>query len=327
MIRVLLAPGSAAAANGITANVNVSLDAKGAGSDGADLAVNLTLDKGSAVGDVLSSGLDESVVFNIYAGLVTAGAVLDGSDLTTSLALTAGGAPATGVDSTVTVSLNPGDAEGGVVLPEIGDAFQGGFYAGLISHTADGVATHALIVAPRATGASGGGYPISTNLRLKTSRTSTSNTNSYFDGAANTAAMVTAGISAHPAAQFCVGLNIGGFTDWYLPAPAELAIAYTNLKPTATNNQTSVGINDYAVPARVSNYTVGDPAQTSLTAFQTGGSEVFEIGDVHWSSAEIGAQTQTTVFFSNGFIGQGWSNVSVKDITSFRTRAFRKIPL
>jgi hypothetical protein len=43
--------------------------------------------------------------------------------------------------------------------------------------------------------------------------------------------MVTAGIDDHPAAQFCVNLSIGGFTDWYLPARYELDIAYFNLKP------------------------------------------------------------------------------------------------
>ena len=37
----------------------------------------------------------------------------------------------------------------------IGEAFGGGYFAGYISHTADGNPTHALIVAPRATGATG----------------------------------------------------------------------------------------------------------------------------------------------------------------------------
>ena len=35
----------------------------------------------------------------------------------------------------------------------VGDAYQGGYFAGYISHTADGNPTHALIVAPKATGA------------------------------------------------------------------------------------------------------------------------------------------------------------------------------
>jgi hypothetical protein len=48
MIRVLFGAGTAAAANGITADVDVLLDAGGAGSAGDDFTVNLTLDEGSA---------------------------------------------------------------------------------------------------------------------------------------------------------------------------------------------------------------------------------------------------------------------------------------
>jgi hypothetical protein len=45
----------------------------------------------------------------------------------------------------------------------IGEPFGGGFFAGYISHTADGNPTHALIVAPRETGATGSGYTLTTN--------------------------------------------------------------------------------------------------------------------------------------------------------------------
>ncbi len=79
--------------------------------------------------------------------------------------------------------------DGGVVEPNIGDAYGGGYFAGYISHTADGVATHRLIVAPRLNGATGTGYTISTDLRCKTAASSTTGSTSQFDGAANTAAM------------------------------------------------------------------------------------------------------------------------------------------
>jgi hypothetical protein len=115
----------------------------------------------------------------------------------------------------------------------IGEAFGGGYFAGYISHTADGNPTHALIVAPRAAGATGTGtgssYTPATNLAWKTTQTTTANTTSPFDGSANTAAMVTAGIANHPAAQFCVNLGIGGFSDWYLPSKEELRLVYRNL--------------------------------------------------------------------------------------------------
>jgi len=48
----------------------------------------------------------------------------------------------------------------------IGEELGGGYFAGYISHTADGVPTHALIVAPRANGATGGGYTLTTRLKL-----------------------------------------------------------------------------------------------------------------------------------------------------------------
>jgi len=172
-------------------------------------------------------------------------------------------------------------------LPEIGDAYQGGFFAGLISYAANSVATHGLIVAPAATGASGTGYTIATDLQWKTSNTLTSGTSSPFDGLANSNSMNNA---LHPAAQFCRSLSIGGYSDWYLPARYELDIAYENLKPTASTNSTVWGINPYSVPESTVNRTSGDPAQTPLAAFQSGGSEAFSVARPHWSSTEFSTE-------------------------------------
>ena len=205
-------------------------------------------------------------------------------------------------------------------VPNIGDAFLGGFFAGYISHTANGVATHALIVAPRATGASGTGYTITTMRELKTSNTATAGTTSTFDGRANTDAMIIGGIASHPAAQFCVNLSIGGYTDWYLPARFELDIAYFNLKPGTANNNTSTGINSYSVPARASNYTAGTPAMTAVAAFNSTGSERFELFD-SWTSTESGG-TNSIVFSLNS--GQV---LSASKISSYRVRAFRRVPV
>jgi hypothetical protein len=202
----------------------------------------------------------------------------------------------------------------------IGAPANGGFFAGYISHTADGVATHALIVAPRATGASGTSYTLTTNYQWKTAQTTTTGTTSPFDGAANTAAMVTAGINDHPAAKFCVDLSIGGYSDWYLPARFELDIAYYHLKPTTASNSTSWGINDYSVPKRTVNNTAGDPAQTSVTAFKDTGSEPFVAG-AHWSSTEASSADAWFVTFSNG----GQSNDGKAG--NVRVRAFRRIAL
>lgn len=206
-------------------------------------------------------------------------------------------------------------------LPAIGDAFEGGFFAGTISHTANGVATHALIVAPRATGASGGGYPVTTNLLWKTATTSTNTGSSVFDGRANTDAIIAAGIADHPAAQFCVGLTIGGYSDWYLPAWYELEIAYFNLKPGTANNVTTTGINDYSVPPRTANYTTTNPAQTTAAAFQSAGAERFEAA-IHWVSTEAASASARAIGFTTGAL-----STQSKTATTIRTRAFRRVAL
>ena len=202
----------------------------------------------------------------------------------------------------------------------LGIPFGGGYFAGYISHTADSNPTHALIVAPRATGATGTGYTLTTNLQWKTTDTTTADTGSSFDGAANTAAMVTAGIADHPAANFCKNLSIGGFTDWYFPARYELDIAYFNLKPSTTANNTSWGSNVYSVPRRDSNNTAVFPAQTTLTAFNTT-AEAF-IADFHWSSSEPDANGGWNFNFTSGRQG----SLSLKT-SGHRVRAFRRIAL
>lgn len=201
----------------------------------------------------------------------------------------------------------------------IGDAYQGGFFAGYISHTENGNPTHALIVAPRATGAIGSGYTQSTSLQWKTIANTTANTTSAFDGAANTAAMVAAGIANHPAANFCVGLSIGGFNDWYLPARFELDIAYFNLRPATGGNDTTWGGNIYSVPRRPLNYAPLFPRQTELTAFNTS-AEAF-VADNHWSSSEFNTGNGWFVAFTTSL--QGFINKA----TFSRVRAFRKLAL
>ena len=196
----------------------------------------------------------------------------------------------------------------------LGIAFGGGYFAGYISHTANGNPTHALIVAPRATGQS------STPLQSKTSFTSTSGTDSMFNGVANTNAMVTSGINNHPAAKFCKDLTIGGYTDWYLPSIYELSIAYFNLKPGTTSNDTSWGANPYAVPRRNSNYTTTNPTQTSVVNFRTSAAESFGI-DTFWTSTESSSTTSWGVNFNTG------NERAFTKTDTLYVRAFRRITL
>ena len=201
----------------------------------------------------------------------------------------------------------------------IGEPFGGGYFAGYISHTADGNATHALIVAPRETGATGTGYTLTSNLANKTTQTFTADSSSSFDGKANTDAMIAAGITDHPAAEFCVNLSIGGFTDWYLPAKFELDIAYFNLKPTTEVNNTLFGVNVYSVPQRTSTNTVSYPAQTNLADF-TSSIEQFA-AFTHWSSTQTSPGGATSISFANG------SQTNGDRRAAQRVRAFRRIAL
>jgi hypothetical protein len=218
-----------------------------------------------------------------------------------------------GVNKAIDLALVGGAASGEAAEPNIGDAYGGGFFAGYISHTADGVATHRLIVAPAADGASGLNYPISTSLAWQ-SVTSTTGATSPFDGADNTSKMTDS-----PAADFCTGLSIGGFSDWYLPARFELDIAYENLKPTTTSNSTSWGINNYSVPKRTVNRTTGDPAQTSATAFTSSGDQAFP-AVVHWSSTEANSTSGWRLLFSSG-AQSGATKTGAIHVRAFRREA------
>lgn len=171
----------------------------------------------------------------------------------------------------------------------IGDAYQGGFYAGQISTGATGIADYNLVVGPLSSAQS--------TLQWKTTNTSTTGTSSNIDGPTNSSNMNNA---SHPAAEFCEGLTIGGFSDWYMPARNELEICYYNLKPTTDNNNTSTGANSNAVPTRGSNYSAGTPAQTSAATFQTGNAEAFSSA-YYWGSTEKASADAWNRLFVNGF--------------------------
>lgn len=158
----------------------------------------------------------------------------------------------------------------------VGLPYGGGYYAGKI---VTGGVTYALVVAPKAQGGE-----VGTALPWKTSQSTTTGTTSINDGLANTNAMIAAGASAHPAANFCNNLSINGYNDWYLPAKDELEILYRYLKPTTDANSTSSGANTSSVPT-TGNYTHGSPAQTSVTIFRTGNNEAFVSG-YYWASTE-----------------------------------------
>jgi hypothetical protein len=192
----------------------------------------------------------------------------------------------------------------------IGQAFGGGYYAGQIGVSS--VATHYIIVGPVASAQN--------QLQWKNANTATVGSDSDIDGPTNTTDMVADGNSTvYPCAHFCNDLVIGGFSDWYMPAKNELEICYFNLKPTTTANNTASGINPNAVPARASNYTAGNPAQTTAAAFITGtGAQAFLL-DTYWNSTEL-----STTLASQQYFGYGVQSTGGKDAFA-RVRAIRRV--
>jgi hypothetical protein len=181
----------------------------------------------------------------------------------------------------------------------LGDAYEGGFYAGQISTAGNGVASHNIVVAPLSSG--------QTTAQWKISNSSAPGSTSDIDGPQNTADIVSGGSSAiYPAAHFCNDAVIGGFSDWYMAAKNELEVCYFNLKPTTTSNNVFSGANPNAVPSRLSNYTSGDPAQTSAAAFQSGGAEAFTASN-YWSSTQFGGYAARAQNFSTGYQASSYS--------------------
>lgn len=206
----------------------------------------------------------------------------------------------------------------------IGQSYGGGYYAGKI---VQGGTTYYVVVAPKASGEN------SSKQWKTTADAGPTATQTLNNGPAASSSMNSA---TYPAAQFCEGLSIGGYTDWYLPSRDELELCYRNLKPTTDANSTSarakssytysegndvsgdtVGINRNSSPTGAA-YTSGSPAQTAVTAFKSGGTEAFAADD-YWSSSEYSATGAWRQSFTNGY--QGYNN---KD-NSYYVRAVRRV--
>lgn len=196
----------------------------------------------------------------------------------------------------------------------IGQAYGGGFYAGKISTTANGVATHYLIVAPKASGEN--------SSRLWGTYGSATGYTSVINGPTNSSGENALG-AAYQAAVFCEGLTIGGYSDWYLPAKNELEVLYYFLKPSTDANNTGDGANVNAVSPEPynTNYTSGSPAQTSAgIGFRDGETNAFA-GAGYWASTEVNGNEADTQFFYNGNQNPNGKN------NTYRVRAVRRIPV
>jgi len=253
----------------------------------------------------------------------TADTTLEGAE-TFTLSIRSGSTSGIVLATTSTITINDTSTS-----PLAGSEYGGGYYVGKMSINGNGVATHHLVVAPN--------YTSQTSLSWDNTVTGNSGTatgiNNLINGPSNTTSL--ASNSKHQAAQYCENLTTNGYTDWYLPAIRELEICYYYLKPDTTANHTYGasygGPNAYAVSPQPINteYSSGNPGQTSATNFRTGGSEAFAL-DTYYSSSEVigidilqRLQVQT-VWFADG--SNSGSNKSQSQAV-IRTRAVRRVPI
>ena len=196
------------------------------------------------------------------------------------------------------------------ILPIIGTALDGGFYAGRIRIDDK---PFALIVAPKADGEHDDS---AWNGSIK----DVTDAMSYFDGQANTLAMAKAGSKL---AKWALDLRIDNLDDWYLPSQDELEICYRNLKPGTAANWCygRSGINLSALVPTYP-YTPDLPVQTLAEAFQSGGREAFSL-DWYWSSTQHASDSAYAwvQYFTNDIQG------NTRKDTKFRARAVRRLAI
>jgi len=196
-----------------------------------------------------------------------------------------------------------------ITIPDIiGIAFAGGFYAG---RYLEGDQLCLLIVSPKA----GDLGPAIWNRSLKP----VIGAASYSDGMSNTRAMAEAGSKL---AQQVLALDIGGETDWHLPARDQLELLYRHFKPTTYETYGGRnGDNPSSVPPGYP-YTAKTVLQTGFENFREGGADAFADA-YYWSStqhASLPAYAWCQHFLTTY---QNWYHNALK----FRARAVRRLKI
>ncbi|MCY1431517.1 hypothetical protein D9M71_474870 [compost metagenome] len=188
-------------------------------------------------------------------------------------------------------------------LPEIGQAYGGGYVTGIIAENGQ---RYLVITAPADNELKGqwGEY----GQEVEGAR-------SYTDGRANTEAMAAAGSEL---AQQALTLEINGYTDWAIPARDQQELQYRHFKPGTRENYASFrdGDNPSSVPPGYP-YTEELPRQTTVEAFRAGGTEAFAEA-WYWSS------TQRSAYYAFDMLFYGGDQVNLDKDYALRVRPVRR---
>lgn len=171
---------------------------------------------------------------------------------------------------------------------QIGQAYGGGFVTGFYQQ--DGK-HYAVITAPAAYELVGAWGEHGQKVEGASSLT---------DSRANTAAMAAAGSEL---AKQVLDLNIGGYTDWAIPARDVQELQYRHFKPTTDQNYAwnRDGENNSSVPPGEL-YSEESPVQTTFEVFKAGGQEAFQ-PRAYWSSTQRSASHAFYMHFAVGYQG------------------------
>ncbi len=273
-----------------------------------------------------NSAAGRSITYSVQSGSLPANVSISGANITgtpntgqnnTSVVIRATAASTNRfADRTLWFTISAGPSV-------IGEAYGGGYYAGQVSYSNNGVATHYLIVSPK-----NGGYAY---REWSTSNTLVSAL-SKVDGYNNTQQLISV-LPASPISIFVSNANstaLGGYNDWYLPAINELDILYYYLKPNNFNNNVSYGdsgINTHAVPPRLSQWAAGGPpVRSTASIFHEDAAQAFDGGIPRWwSSTENENNPTATVWAMNMAFGYR-GDVAYK-IDGGALRLIRKVPV
>jgi len=236
----------------------------------------------------------------------------------------------------------------------IGAEINGGFFAGIIDTTVGNIiaaddyqtgARYALIVSPKEYAGGAGespaaGLPTGQLLWDSLDRTGQSGSFTRWNGLESTESILAKNDTRYEVFEFIRDLRSAypvpsdGGSDWYVPAMDELELMYRNLKTKDGNNSTGSisvrtfpgtsdnhGYNPSSDPTGAA-YTISDPSQTSVTAFQAGGAEEIFPSEDAWSSTDANAFGRVWVHSSSGF-----QNAVGKNVTDKRLRPVRRILL